>query len=296
MSEKLIFAVPKEYDNINALSFLKSYCKLSSRMITRLKREKNGILQDGKILRTIDNVFYGKTVEINLPTETIDILPVKGELDILFEDEYMLIVNKPPAMPVHPVKQHQNDTLANIVAYYAKSKNKEFTFRAINRLDKDTSGIVFIAKDRYTANAIKFALNKTYYAICEGELTGSGIIDEPIKLKEDSKMVREVCEDGQRAITQYNVIKSDKSFSLLELVLKTGRTHQIRCHMSHLGHPLAGDDLYGGNLDLISRQALHCGKLTFIHPFTKENIEVFAPIPKDMDNISQRINQGVSHK
>lgn len=292
MSEKLIFTVPEEYDNINALSFLKSYCKLSSRMITRLKREKNGILQDGKILRTIDNVFFGKTVEINLPTETIDIEAVKGELDILFEDEYMLIVNKPPSMPVHPVKQHQSDTLANIVSYYAKSKNNEFTFRAINRLDKDTSGIVFIAKDRYTANAVKFALNKTYYAICEGELHGSGIIDQPIKLREDSKMVREVCADGQKAITEYNVIKSDKTHSLLELVLKTGRTHQIRCHMSHLGHPLAGDDLYGGSLELITRQALHCGKLTFIHPFTKENIEVFATMPKDMEIISQKTNEG----
>ena len=289
MSEKLIFTVPKEYDNVNALSFLKSYCKLSSRMITRLKRENNGILQDGKILRTIDNVFYGKTVEINMPTETIDIEPVKGELDILFEDEYMLIVNKPPAMPVHPVKQHQSDTLANLVAYYAKSKNSEFTFRAINRLDKDTSGIVFIAKDRYTANAVKFALNKTYYAICEGELKGSGVIDKPMKLKEDSKMVREVREDGQRAITEYNVIKSDNGHSLLELVLKTGRTHQIRCHMSYLGHPLAGDDLYGGSLDLIARQALHCGKLTFIHPFTKDIIEVFAPIPEDMKKISQKL-------
>lgn len=292
MSEKLIFTVPEEYDNINALSFLKSYCKLSSRMITRLKREKNGILQDGKILRTIDNVFFGKTVEINLPTETIDIEAVKGELDILFEDEYMLIVNKPPSMPVHPVKQHQSDTLANIVSYYAKSKNNEFTFRAINRLDKDTSGIVFIAKDRYTANAVKFALNKTYYAICEGELHGSGIIDQPIKLREDSKMVREVCADGQKAITEYNVIKSDKTHSLLELVLKTGRTHQIRCHMSHLGHPLAGDDLYGGSLELIARQALHCGKLTFIHPFTKANIEIFATMPKDMEIISQKINEG----
>ena len=288
MSEKLIFTVPKEYDNINALSFLKSYCKLSSRMITRLKRENNGILQDGKILRTIDNVFYGKTVEINMPTETIDIEPVKGKLDILFEDEYMLIVNKPPTMPVHPVKQHQSDTLANLVAYYAKSKHSEFTFRAINRLDKDTSGIVFIAKDRYTANAVKFALNKTYYAICEGELNGSGVVDKPMKLREDSKMVREVREDGQRAITEYNVIKSDEAHSLLELVLKTGRTHQIRCHMSHLGHPLAGDDLYGGSLDLIARQALHCGKLTFIHPFTKEIIEIFAPIPEDMKKISRK--------
>lgn len=292
MSDKLTFIVPKEYNNANALSFLKNYCNLSSRMITRLKREKNGILQDGKILRTIDNVIYGKKVEINLPTESIDILPVEGKLDVLFEDDYILVVNKPPSMPVHPVKQHQSDTLANIVAYYIKLKNKEFTFRAINRLDKDTSGIVFIAKDRYTANAVKFLLNKTYYAICEGKITINGTIDKPIKLKVDSKMVREIAADGQNAVTHYKVIKSDDNFSLLEIILETGRTHQIRCHMSSIGYPLVGDDLYGGHLDEMPRQALHCGKLNFVHPITKEEIEIYAPMPNDMETISRKINQG----
>lgn len=289
MSDKLIFTVPTEYNGVNALSFLRSFCGLSSRMITRLKREKDGILMDGKILRTIDTVSAGKTVEISLPDEKIGIEPVEGELDILYEDDYILIVNKPYSMPVHPVKQHQSDTLANLVAFYAQSKGKEFTFRAINRLDKDTSGIVFIAKDRYTANAVKFALNKTYIAVCSGIINENGTVNAPIALKKDSKMVREVTSDGAPSVTHYKVLVKGEDCTLVSLVLETGRTHQIRCHMAYLGHPLEGDDLYGGRLDKIQRQALHCGKLDFVHPITKHPITVTAPIPDDMKNISREI-------
>ncbi len=289
MSDKLIFTVPPEYDGVNALSFLRSFCGLSSRMITRLKREKDGILMDEKILRTIDNVYANKIIKISLPTEKIGIEPIQGKLDVLYEDDYILIVNKPYSMPVHPVKQHQSDTLANLVAYYSQAKGKEFTFRAINRLDKDTSGIVFIAKDRYTANAVKFDLNKTYIAVCSGIITENGTVDMPIALKKDSKMVREVTYDGSPAVTHYQVLATGDSVSLISLVLETGRTHQIRCHMSYLGHPLEGDDLYGGSLERIQRQALHCGKLDFVHPITKQNISVVAPVPDDMKNISWEI-------
>lgn len=282
MSKKLKFTVPKDYDNANALTFLRRYCSLSSRMITRLKREKDGILQDGKILRTIDKVRLGSVVEINMPDEKIGITPVMGRLDILYEDANILIVNKPPFMPVHPVKQHRTDTLANLVAFYSMQKGEGFTFRAINRLDKDTSGAIFIAKDKFTANQVKNSLSKTYYAICEGFIEKDGTVNAPIALKKDSKMVREVTPDGAYAITHYKVLKADKNYSLLEITLETGRTHQIRCHMSHLGFPLAGDDMYGGGLDKISRQALHCGKISFIHPITKKEITVTAPIPNDM--------------
>lgn len=294
MPEKLIFTVPKEYDGVNAQNFLRSYCGLSSRMITRLKREKDGILMGEKILRTIDTVTAGKNVIISLPDEKIGIEPVKGNLDILFEDDYILILNKPHSMPVHPVKQHQNDTLANLVAYHSQKSGKEFTFRAINRLDKDTSGIVFVAKDRYTANAVKFALNKTYIAVCTGKITQDGTVDQPIALKKDSKMVREVTADGSPAVTHYKVLKATDSDTLVSLVLETGRTHQIRCHMAYLGHPLEGDDLYGGSLEKIQRQALHCGKLEFIHPITKKSICVVAPIPEDMENISEEIKNYIT--
>ena len=266
MAEQLVFKIPDECDNMKALTFLKERCRLSSRMITRLKREKDGILMDGKILRTVDFVKSGAEVIINLPDENSAIQPVEGTLDIAYEDEHLLIVDKPPSMPVHPVKQHQTDTLANIVSFYAKSKGESYVFRALNRLDKDTSGLVVIVKNRYCANAMKNSV------------------------REDSKMVRCVKSKGAYAVTHYKLISSNDLISFIELFLETGKTHQIRCHMAFLGHPLLGDDLYGGSLDKISRQALHCGQISFRHPVTGEQITVTAQIPDDMMKLIKRCN------
>lgn len=285
MAEILSFIVSEECDGMKAQYFLKDICKLSSRMITRLKREKDGILIDGKLLRTVDNVEKGRIVEIRLPDEESLIVPVEGKLDIIYEDEYLLIVNKPPLMPVHPVKQHQNDTLANIVSYYNLVKGENYVFRALNRLDRDTSGLVLITKDRYCANKLKYGVNKTYFAICHGEIKNKGTLRAPIGLKAESKMVRYVLEEGSDAITHYEPIYSCEEFSFLRLKLETGKTHQIRCHMTHLGHPLLGDDLYGGSRMKIGRQALHCGEMSFKHPITEKEIFVCCDIPNDMNNI-----------
>lgn len=285
MAEILTFKVSDEYDGMKAQYFLKDVCKLSSRMITRLKREKDGILIDGKLLRTVDNVEKGRIVEIRLPDEESSIVPVQGDLDIAYEDQYLLIVNKPPLMPVHPVKQHQEDTLANIVSYYNIKKKENYVFRALNRLDRDTSGLVLITKDRYCANKLKFGVDKTYFALCHGEVKNKGTLRAPIGLKPESKMVRYVLDEGSDAITHYEPVYSSKEYSFLKLKLETGRTHQIRCHMAYLGHPLLGDDLYGGSRDLISRQALHCGEMLFKHPITNEEIIVSCDIPNDMNRI-----------
>lgn len=285
MSDRLYFPVPDECDNMLAQRFLRDKCGLSARIITRLKREKDGILMDGKILRTIDCVQSGKTVSIAIPDEKCEIEPTKGTLDIRYEDEHFLVVNKPHSMPVHPVKQHQSDTLANIVSYYCSQNGKPFVFRAINRLDKDTSGLVLIAKNRFTANAVKNKTHKVYYALCEGEINIEGIVYKPMDLRDDSKMVRIVRDDGMKAVTHYKPLVATKDFTLLELWLETGRTHQIRCHMAYLGHPLMGDDLYGGKLDKISRQALHCARLEFYHPIKNEYITVTAEIPEDMQSV-----------
>lgn len=285
MPERLYFTVSPEYDNILAQRFLRDVCGLSARIITRLKREKDGIMMDGKILRTVDRVHSGMTVSIALFDEKCEIEPTEGSLDIAFEDEHFLVVNKPPSMPVHPVKQHRTDTLANIVSYYCMQKGEQFVFRAINRLDKDTSGLVLIAKNRFAANAVKNKTHKVYYALCEGNITAEGVVDKPMDLRDDSKMVRIVRSDGMPAVTHYKPVKMKNNVTLLELWLETGRTHQIRCHMAYLGHPLLGDDLYGGGLDKIKRQALHCAKLEFYHPINKEYINVSADIPNDMQNI-----------
>lgn len=285
MCNILKFNVTEEYDNKKAIFFLKEKCGLSARMITRLKRIPNGITMNGSLLRTVDYVKSGMVVEIILPDEEMLIEPTEGELDIVYEDKYLLIVNKPPYMPVHPVKQHQSDTLANIVSYYCINRGESYTFRAINRLDKDTSGIVIIAKDRFCANAMKGKTQKTYFALCHGCLEGNGTVSAPIGLLEDSKMVRHIMNDGPSAITHYKSVLSNDDYSLLELHLETGRTHQIRCHMASLGHPLLGDDLYGGTLEYIPRQALHCGSVSFVHPVTNNMIEVSADIPNDMKRL-----------
>jgi 23S rRNA pseudouridine1911/1915/1917 synthase len=251
-------------------------------MITRLKREKDGILRDNKILRTVDTVHSGETIVINLPSEDNYIEPVKGDIDIIFEDRYLLAVNKPPSTPVHPTKIHQLDTLANYLSYRMLETGEKFTFRVLNRLDKDTSGIVIIAKDKYTAFALNKNIDKVYYAVCEGKLEGRGTIDTPIRLSDNSKIVRTVSLYGKPAITHYESLKTNGAHTLLRITLDTGRTHQIRCHMASVGHPLAGDDLYGGSLDLIRRQALHCAEAAFIHPVTNKKIYLKTPLPTDM--------------
>lgn len=294
MAKQLIFTVPNDCDNILAQRFLRDKCGLSARIITRLKREKNGILMDGKILRTIDFVQKGKDIIINLPNETSGIEPIKGALNIAYEDDYFLIIDKPPMMPVHPVKQHQTDTLANIVAYYCRQKGEDYIFRAVNRLDRDTSGLVIIAKNRFCANALKNITHKKYYALCEGKIESAGTIDKPIDLKENSKMVRVVRSDGMPSVTHYKPIFCCDDYSLLELWLETGRTHQIRCHMAYLGHPLVGDDLYGGSLEFLTRQALHCREISFVHPITNQQLVVRCKIPDDINNII-KIKQDTAH-
>ncbi|MGN1138005.1 MAG: RluA family pseudouridine synthase [Ruminococcus sp.] len=283
--KKVEFTVPMECDGMNANVFLRKHCNVSARMITRLKREKDGIIRDNQLLRTIDTVHFGDVVILNMPVDKNDIIPVKGKLDILFEDESIIIIDKPYDMPVHPTKVHQKDTLANYLVYLQKQKGECYTFRAINRLDKDTSGIVVIAKDRYSASNLFGTLNKTYFAVCEGLIFGSGTIDKPIKLLDGHTIQRTTADDGVRAVTHYKALNHSRNHTLLEINLETGRTHQIRCHFSSINHPLAGDDMYGGSLSFIKRQALHCGAVDFIHPITKEKTEIKSYLPCDIQNI-----------
>lgn len=285
MENKLTFIVPEKCNGINAETFLRKECNVSSRMITRLKREKDGILRNGKLLRTIDNLLTGDKVVLNLPKDKNEIKPVQGELEILFEDDSILAVNKPSDMPVHPTKIHQEDTLANIVKYYSLKRGENYTFRAINRLDKDTSGIVIIAKNSYSATKLSKVLDKTYYAVCFGTISKAGTINVPIKVKEGHTIERCVSPDGKPCVTHYKPIKQGNNHTLLEIKLETGRTHQIRCHFSSIDHPLAGDDMYGGSLEFISRQALHCGKIELIHPITNEKAEIVSEIPKEFYDI-----------
>ena len=276
---EFVFYVDAAHDGQTVKTFLRRACGLSARSMTVLKYAGMGIARDQIELRAHDLLRQGDTVRITLPPETNDVEPVKGELTILFEDDRLLIVDKPADMPVHPTKVHQLDTLANLVAYYQRSRGEAYTFRALNRLDKDTSGIVLIAKDRITYSLVQPTVHKVYFAVCEGLIEHPGTVDAPIALAPDSKMRRCVRADGAHAVTHYEPVSTGNGQTLCRVELKTGRTHQIRCHMSSLGHPLAGDDLYGGSMKLIQRQALHCAQVGFIHPDTHERITLHSEPP-----------------
>lgn len=272
-----VFIVPKAMDGINAAIFLRKYCAVSARLLTRLKRTENGITRNGELLRSIDTVNAEDVIVLKFPDEEISVEPIEGILDILFENKNILAVNKPPFMPVHPVHDHIFDTLANIVAYHQLKKGESYTFRAVNRLDRNTSGIVIIAKDRLTASILPNTVKKKYTAICEGELFGSGTIDAPLALKDGHTICREVRSDGVRAVTHWKSLAVKGNHTMLELVLETGRTHQIRAHMAYIGHPLAGDDMYGGHLDIFDRQCLHCSQAELEDPYSGEKIVIACP-------------------
>lgn len=285
--EKLIeYIVPDECNGMDTKTFLRRHCGISARTLSKLKRTNMGISRNNELLKTTHILNTGDVVVLAMPDDVNEIKPIKGELDILFEDEYIIVVNKPPLMPVHPTKIHQEDTLANIISYYMNSKGENYTFRAINRLDRDTSGCVLMAKDRVCANSLPDTVQKEYVAVCEGEIHSSGTVDRPIKVMEGRSIQRVVSDDGQRAVTHYFPILFCNGHTLTKFILETGRTHQIRCHMSSIGHPLSGDDMYGGSLEHISRQALHCYKVTFTHPITNEYIEVVADLPRDICSVT----------
>ena len=233
------------------------------------------------MIKAHESVHSGDVITLRLPDEANDITPVEGELSVLYEDPYLLIVDKPAGMPVHPTKEHQLDTLANVVSFYQQQKGERYVFRALNRLDKDTTGCVVIAKDRLCYALIKDSIQKTYVAVCEGVFDDESCVDLPIALAGDSKIKREVRNDGAVAVTHYRSLAAGNGHTLTELWLETGRTHQIRCHMSHIGRPLAGDDLYGGSRKLIDRQALHCCSVTLMHPVSKEMIDISTDIPQE---------------
>ena len=282
----LTFIVPSEYDNTQAKWFLRNYCNISVRLLTALKLVPLGISRNGELLRVVDNVFAGDHIKIKLPEDKNEIYPVEMSLDICYEDEHIILMNKPPYMPVHPTHDHVYDTLANGLTYYLNNKGENFCFRAINRIDRDTTGLVLVAKNSYSASNLVKNVKKTYVAICQGCIKEAGTVDANISLLEGHTIQRVAgTPDGVHAVTHYKPILYRNNHTLVEYDLETGRTHQIRVHMSYINHPLAGDDMYGGSLDLIKRQALHCQTISLTHPVTHKEITVTTPLPKDMETI-----------
>lgn len=236
----------------------------------------------------------GDKITINWQQECT-IIPTDLPLNICYEDEYLLIVNKPAGMLVHPTTSEHFSTLANSVMYYFKKNQLPYSFHPVHRLDRNTSGLVLIAKLPHiqyllSRNDIK-NIKRQYLALASGLIIPEeGTIDAPIARHPDSIIERIVDENGQNATTLYKVLKKFNQASLVELTLLTGRTHQIRVHLSYLGHPILGDDLYGGSKECIGRQALHAARLYFTHPVSGEVIDVSSPLPLDMLELMDKLN------
>ncbi len=255
------------------------YRGISKRLVTKLKRCENGITLNGNHIRTIDKVKKGDRLSVYLEDRRRLEANTSINVPVVYEDEDVVVFDKPVNMPVHPSIKHQGDTLGNCFA----AIYPDLTFRPINRLDRDTSGLCAVAKNAHAANVLQGTLEKVYYAAVCGRLEADGRIDAPIGRVGDSIIKREVRPDGQRAVTDYTIVNGSGKYTLLRIILQTGRTHQIRVHFSHIGHPLAGDDFYGGDTADIKNQALHCGELEFISPLTREAVKVYSPVRRDIE-------------
>lgn len=286
MTRRLQYTIPHEYSSRRVLDFLK-HLGFSHRLITKLKQTPDGILLNGEHIRTIDPMSEGDVLEINLPTdkkESISI-PVEMPLDIIYEDDDILVLNKPAMLAVHESHNHLGDTLSNAVAFHLKKEGKPSAFRAVGRLDKGTSGLMVCALNRYAASRLSGKIKKQYLAIATGIYEGEGTIDAPIYRPDPILTVRTVDERGERAITHWKALKNDGKNTLLRVKLETGRTHQIRVHFASLGTPLVGDTMYGTPDGRICHQALHCCECRFIHPVKNEEMHFFCDMPDDMKKI-----------
>lgn len=261
--------------------FLIERCGVSKRLLTKLKRCENCLVCNGVRVRSVDILKKGDIIVLG--SVDGEGLEPNGNLNVptAFENESLVVFDKPFDMPIHPSIKHQGDTLGNWFSY----RFPELTFRPVNRLDKDTSGLCIVAKDPYAAKKLQGDCEKVYYAAVHGLTDESGTVNAPIAREKESIILRCVREDGQEAVTHYRRIAANDKYSLLEIHLETGRTHQIRVHFAHIGHPLAGDDMYGGSMEDISRQALHCGQLTFSLPMTGEKVTVKSDLPQDIKNL-----------
>ena len=282
--------VNNKYQNLKHV-IKEEFC-ISDRLLLKLKNNNKIFLNNNNTylnhkvnLEDIIDVF------IDFEEDNSNIVPTKINLNIVYEDDCMLILNKPPNLAIHPCMDNFENSLSNGVRYYFDSINLKKKIRPVNRLDKNTSGLVIFAKNEYIQECLvrqmKSNVFKKYYiAIVEGIFNEkSGIINLPIAREENSIIKRCVNNLGDIAITNYTVIKEKNNMSILNIELKTGRTHQIRVHMSYIGHPLIGDTLYGNSSIFINRQALHAYKISFIHPITKLPLNFETPLPYDLSNI-----------
>ena len=288
--------IGKEFDGMILRDFLTRQLQLSRRCISSLKSHERGMVLNGDRVTVRALLSEGDLLELSLEdenTESAEVVPVDIPIEVIYEDEAVTVVNKPAGMPTILSHGHYEDTLANALAY--RYRGRDFVMRAVNRLDRDTSGICLVANSRRSAYILceqmkGREITKKYIALLDGVMDADNfdnsekIIKNYIKRKEGSTMMREVSvdSDGDIAETHYRLFAQGKRYSAVIAEPKTGRTHQLRVHFSHMGYPITGDTMYGKANEMIDRQALHAFELTFTHPYTKEKMTFRAPIPKDM--------------
>ena len=292
MSRRIDLPITAELAGVKVDTLLKKHLFLSGTVVRRIKWLEEGILVDGQRVNTRFCPQEGQVLSVQLsdPERRSGILPTPGDLDVVYEDEDVIVLNKAPGVPVHPGPGHYNDTLGNFLIDYYEKEGIESDFHPVHRLDRGTSGLMVIAKHPHAQEVLKNQLHtpafrRGYLAVCEGvPHPASGTIDAPLGPKPGSLVEQMVLEDGKEARTHYTVLNTANGRALLALDLETGRTHQIRVHMAHIGHPLTGDFLYGTeNRELIPRPALHSARLSFCHPITREELSFSLPLPSDME-------------
>ena len=267
---------------------------ISLRMISELK-SRRAVNVNGTLRFNHEPVHVGEIITVDLGENRSEYGLEEGVVDVIYEDEDIVAVNKSPFIVVHPTGTHLTGTLLNYMESWFRQNGILEKVRFISRLDRDTSGILLIAKNRYAHHRMSQAhqdmmMQKTYVALIEGKMKRQeGEINAPIGRRENDGIKREVMEDGQTAITKYKVLKEGEKISLVELTPVTGRTHQLRCHMAYIGYPLIGDSLYGGNMEYMNRQALHSVTLEFFSPRKEEKIYLKAELPQDMQELVNRL-------
>ena len=292
---KLTYHVTKQTTYQTVKEVLKAEFQMSDRLLLKLKKMQK-IFLNYQTVYVHHTISPGDFIECNLKYEedNSNIYPTAISLSILYEDDALLVINKPAGIPVHPSQDHFLDSLSNGVRFYFDQIGLKKKIRPVNRLDKDTSGLAIFAKNEYIQECLVKQMKsnnfvKKYIAIIDGHLKEkTGTICAPIARKENSIIERCVSiENGDPSITHFKVLSSniDKNFDIVECLLETGRTHQIRVHFSYLGHPILGDTLYGKPCSFIHRQTLHSYYISFIHPITKQFVDFEAPLPKDMCNL-----------
>lgn len=268
--------------------------KVSLTLRRKLKRTPDIIRRNGQLIPWQTTVYPGDEILIDWPDDCA-LTPLPIPLSVIYEDDSLLVVDKPAGLLVHPTTDPSRDSLANAVIYYLRANCLTGGFHPIHRLDRNTSGLIALAKNPYIQHLFSVPagtkLKRTYLAVIQGfMLPPSGMIAEAIGREPDSIIKRMVRADGQPAVTCYETIKSNEHGSLIKLRLQTGRTHQIRVHLAFTGHPIIGDDLYGGSREMIGRQALHASELSFIHPLTGRQINLLSPLPQDIVQLINKLD------